>query len=208
MDILTLPLGPIGTNCFLVADANGNAAVIDPGGDADQVLDALEAQGWHATHILLTHAHFDHIGAVAELHAVTGAPVALHALDLDLYRSGGGGRNYGLTLEVGPDPDLALESLTTLKVGDLTFDVLFVPGHTAGHVAFYEPTGKAVFSGDVLFEDGIGRTDLQGGDYPTLMHSIRDVLLKLPDETAVYPGHGAATTIGRERQLNPFLAEA
>ena len=206
MEILTLPLGPIGTNCYLVADAAGNAAVIDPGGDADQVLGALEAKGWRATHILLTHAHFDHIGAVAELHAATGAPVALHALDLELYRSGGGGRKYGLTFEVGADPEIALESLANIAVGGLAFAVLFVPGHTQGHVAFYEPSGKAVFSGDVLFEDSIGRTDLQGGDYATLMRSIRDVLLQLPDDTAVYPGHGAATTIGRERRLNPFLA--
>ena len=206
MEILTLALGPIGTNCYLVADAAGDTAIIDPGGDADQVLAALEARGWRATRILLTHAHFDHIGAVAELHAATGAPVALHALDLELYRSGGGGRKYGLTFEIGPDPETALESLTDVTVGGLTFAVLFVPGHTQGHVAFYEQAGKAVFSGDVLFEDGIGRTDLQGGDYATLMHSIRDVLLQLPDDTAVYPGHGAATTIGRERRLNPFLA--
>ncbi len=208
MTILTLPLGPLGTNCYIVADTTGTAAVIDPGGDADQVLAALEARGWRATHLLLTHAHFDHIGAVAELHAALGLPIALHPLDLPLYRSGGGGRKYGLDFEIGPDPALPLDTRTTVSVGGLTFEVRFVPGHTLGHVAFYEKTLEAVFSGDVLFEDGIGRTDLSGGSYPTLMQSIREQLLTLPDATAVYPGHGPATTIGRERQLNPFLAEA
>ncbi len=206
MDILTLPLDPLGTNCYIVADPAGTAAVIDPGGDADQVLRTLADRQWRATHILLTHAHFDHIGAVAELHTALSLPVALHPLDLPLYRSGGGGRKYGLTFEIGPDPAIALDAIATVAVGDLSFEVLFVPGHTVGHVAFHERAHNAVFSGDVLFEDGIGRTDLPGGSYATLMESIRQQLLTLPDDTAVFPGHGPATTIGRERRQNPFLA--
>jgi hydroxyacylglutathione hydrolase len=206
MPILTLPLGPLGTNCYIVADPGGTAAVIDPGGDADQVLEALATNGWRATHILLTHAHFDHIGAVAELHTALGAPVALHPLDRPLYDSGGGGRKYGLTFEIGPAPEIALDTTPLIGVGDLSFEVRFVPGHTLGHVAFYEPGLQAIFSGDVLFEDSIGRTDLPGGSYATLLLSIRDQLLTLPDATTVYPGHGSATTIGRERVANPFLA--
>ncbi|HRF47076.1 MAG TPA: MBL fold metallo-hydrolase [Anaerolineales bacterium] len=206
MELLTLPLGPLGTNCYIATDTAGTAAIIDPGGDAEIVLQALATKGWRAGHILLTHAHFDHIGAVAELCSALNVPVALHALDLPLYRSGGGGRKYGLTFEVGPDPEVALDDVGTITVGATTFEVRFVPGHTVGHVAFYAPEAGAVFSGDVLFEDGIGRTDLPGGSYERLMLSIREQLLTLPDATAVYPGHGPATTIGRERQLNPFLA--
>ncbi len=206
MPILTLPLGPLGTNCYIVADPGGTAAVIDPGGDADQVLEALATNGWRAAYILLTHAHFDHIGAVAELHTALDAPVALHPLDRPLYDSGGGGRKYGLTFEIGPEPEIALDKTQVVVVGDLSFEVRFVPGHTVGHVAFYEPGLQAIFSGDVLFEDSIGRTDLPGGSYATLLLSIRDQLLTLPDATTVYPGHGPATTIGRERVANPFLA--
>ncbi len=205
--ILTLALGPLGTNCYALADDEGNAAVIDPGGDAPVVLRELEARHWRAAWVLLTHGHFDHIGAVEAVMAATGAKLAAPEAELPLLRVGGGATAFGLPAIRVPEPDRLLVSGSLLRVGGVTFEVLFVPGHTVGHVAFYSPAHKAVFSGDVLFEDGIGRTDLPGGDYVTLMHSIRAVLFSLPDETAVYPGHGPATTIGRERRLNPFLAE-
>jgi glyoxylase-like metal-dependent hydrolase (beta-lactamase superfamily II) len=208
MDVLQLPLGPLQTNCFIAADAETNqAVVIDPGWDAPDILAALTERGWQVRYVLLTHAHFDHIGAVADVVEATGAPLAAHPLELPLLRRLGGARELGLHLRPLPEPDLLLEPGQALEVGRLRFEVLFVPGHTPGHVAFHEPQAKAVFSGDVLFREGIGRTDFPGGSYATLMRSLREVLLALPDETAVYPGHGPATTLGAERVSNPFLAD-
>lgn len=206
--ILALPLGPIQTNCYLVADVEARAAVvIDPGDEAGRVLDVLRKNAWDLQYILLTHAHFDHIGAVAAIAADRRAPLALHPLDMPLLRAGGGARLFGLDIPTPPEPDVLLEAGQVLTCGALTFLVLHVPGHTPGHVAFYCPQAGAVFSGDVLFQDGIGRTDLPGGDYATLMHSLKAVLLQLPAETVVYSGHGPATTLAAEQQGNPFLAD-
>jgi glyoxylase-like metal-dependent hydrolase (beta-lactamase superfamily II) len=206
--ILQLPLGPIQTTCYVVADeATRDAVVIDPGWDAPQVLAALAERQWTCRHVLLTHAHFDHIGAVADLVEATGAPLAVHPGELPLLRANGGAQLFGIELRPVPAPDVLLEPGRPLSAGSLAFDVLFVPGHTAGHVAFYHAAGQAVFSGDVLFQQSIGRTDLPGGDYDRLMRSLRDVMLRLPDETVVYSGHGPATTIGAEKLENPFLQE-
>jgi hydroxyacylglutathione hydrolase len=208
LDLLQLPLGPLQTNCYLVADpATRDAVVIDPGWDAARVLGALDERGWQARAVLLTHAHFDHLGAVAEVVAATHAPFAIHPLELPLMRQRGGGAAFGLEVPACPEPDQLLEPGRPVEAGSLRFEVLFVPGHTAGHVAFYHAPAGLVLSGDVLFQQSIGRTDLPGGNYQTLMHSIRSVLLALPDETSVGPGHGAMTTIGEERRDNPFLAE-
>ncbi len=208
LELLQLPLGPIQTNCYLVADpATHDAVVIDPGWDAPTVLDALAEHQWRARAVLLTHAHFDHLGAVGPLVAATGAPLAVHPLELSLLRQRGGAAAFGLEVPPCPEPDRLLEPGQPLEAGSLRFDVLFVPGHRPGHVAFYHAAAGLVFSGDVLFEQGIGRTDLPGGHYRTLMRSIREVLLALPDDTTVCPGHGALTTIGAERRENPFLAE-
>jgi hydroxyacylglutathione hydrolase len=206
--VVQLPLGPLQTNCYLVADAaSGDAAVIDPGDEAPVVLRALAERGWTARAVLLTHAHFDHIGAVAEVVAATHAPLAVHPLELPLLRQGGGGAAFGYAVPACPAPDVLLAPGQPVRAGSLSFEVLFVPGHTPGHVAFYQRAAGLVLSGDVLFQQGIGRTDFAGGDYNTLMASIRKVLLALPDETTVCPGHGALTTIGEERRDNPFLAE-
>lgn len=206
--IITLPLGPIQTNCYLVADdETKSAVVIDPGDEAPRVLGVLRKNAWDVKSVLLTHAHFDHIGAAAEIVAATRAPLAIHPLELPLLRVKGGARLFGMDIPAPPEPDVLLEPGTPVRAGSLQFDVLFVPGHTPGHVAFYSAQLGAVFSGDVLFQDGIGRTDLPGGHYPTLIRSIREVLFALPDETAVYSGHGPATTIGAEKRGNPFLAD-
>jgi glyoxylase-like metal-dependent hydrolase (beta-lactamase superfamily II) len=206
--ILTLPLGPIQTNCFAVGDdETKDAVVIDPGWDAPRVLAALNQRQWQLRYVLLTHAHFDHLGAVADLVAATGAPLALHPLELPLMRHLGGAEAFGFSIRPCPEPDVLLQAGQMIEAGQMRFKVLFVPGHTVGHVAFHEAQAKAVFSGDVLFRDGIGRTDFPGSDYDTLMHSIRNVLFALPDDTVVYPGHGPATTIGAERAGNPFLAD-
>ena len=208
LQVLQLPLGPIQTNCFIVGDEETeDAVVIDPGWDASRVLAALVERQWQLKHVLLTHAHFDHIGAVADVVEATGAPLAIHPLELPLLRAKGGAAAFGLPIRPCPEPSVLLEAGQIIEAGQMRFKVLFVPGHTVGHVAFYEPRAKAVFSGDVLFNEGIGRTDFPGGDYSTLMRSIHEVLFALPDETAVYPGHGPATTIGAERAGNPFLAD-
>ena len=196
------------TNCYVVADETSrDAVVIDPGDEAPVVLNALVERGWTCRHVLLTHAHFDHIGAVADVVEATGAPLAIHPGELPLLRANGGAQAFGLALRPSPAPDVLLEPGQPLQAGALRFDVLFVPGHTPGHVAFYHAEGQAVFSGDVLFQQGIGRTDLPGGHYATLMRSLREVLLQLPEDTVVCSGHGPTTTIGAEKRENPFLQE-
>ncbi len=206
--LLQLPLGPIQTNCYVVADsATRDAVVIDPGDEAPRVLRELAERQWTLRHVLLTHAHFDHIGGVAGLIEATGVPLALHPADLPLLRAKGGAAAFGLAMPACPEPDVLLTPGQTLAAGSLSFEVLFVPGHTPGHVAFYHAGGQVVFSGDVLFQQGIGRTDLPGGSYDTLMRSLHDVLLQLPDETVVCSGHGPATTIGAEKLENPFLQD-
>jgi len=202
----TLLVGLIQTNCYLVGDeATLEGAVIDPGGDPELILEAIEAEGLTIRYILNTHAHFDHIAANEQLRAATGAPLALHPADEQLLASGGGGKWFGFPAIPSPDPDIELADQQELRIGGLHMSVLHTPGHSPGHVAFHLPEEKVLFSGDALFHNGIGRSDLPGGDYATLMTSIRLRLLSLPDETRVYPGHGPATTIGAERKHNPFL---
>ena len=208
IEIISLALGPVQTNCHLIADTEAKTAVVvDPGGSGEKILALLSDKQWALKYVLLTHAHFDHIGGVADLVAATRAPLAIHPLELPLLRAGGGAALFGIHPPPCPEPDVQLQPRQVIEAGALRFQVLFVPGHTPGHVAFYEATAKAVFSGDVLFKDSIGRTDLPGGDYDTLMRSLREVLLTLPGDTTVYSGHGPATTIEDERKLNPFVAE-
>jgi glyoxylase-like metal-dependent hydrolase (beta-lactamase superfamily II) len=203
-----LTLGPVQTNCYIVGDDESKTAVvIDPGWSAERILAVLNPHHWQVKYILLTHAHFDHIGAAADLAEATRAPLAVHPLELPLLRANGGATAFGLPMRQCPEPDILLEPGQVIEVGALRFEVLFVPGHTVGHVAFYEKQAKAVFSGDVLFQSGIGRTDFPGGNYNTLMHSIKLVLFTLPDDTTVYSGHGPATTIGEEKRDNPFVAD-
>ncbi len=206
MIIRTLLVGLIQTNCYLIGDeATREGAVIDPGGAPDPILAAIKAEGLTIRYILNTHAHFDHIVANEPLLAATGALLALHPADAGLLATGGGGRWFGLLSIPSPNPNVKLEDGQELTVGGLRLKVLHTPGHSPGHVAFYLPEQGVLFSGDALFHNGIGRTDLPGGDYATLIASIRRKLLILPDETIVYPGHGPATTIGAERRRNPFL---
>ncbi len=209
MIIVPLVLGPAATNAYLVADPQTQeAAVIDPAWDGPVILEQARRSGWRIGQVWVTHAHFDHIGgAAALLSGVFPAPVlALHPLDLPLWQAQGGAALFGLHLEPAPDPDLALQHGQTLHLGGLTFEVRHTPGHTAGHVIFYCAAEKTVFCGDVIFEGSVGRTDLPGGDHPTLIESIRAQILSLPDETRLLPGHGPATTVGQERFSNPFLA--
>jgi hydroxyacylglutathione hydrolase len=204
--ITTLPVGLIQTNCYVVGcEETKEGAIIDPGGHPERILAEVERLGLTIRYVLDTHAHFDHTDANGAVVAATGATLALHPGDLPLLKASGGATFFGLQAETSPPPDLELADGDELAVGNLRFRVLHTPGHTPGHVCFYEESDGVLFDGDVLFYRGVGRTDLPGGSWPQLMDSIQRVLFALPDETAVYSGHGQATTIGQEKQLNPWL---
>jgi glyoxylase-like metal-dependent hydrolase (beta-lactamase superfamily II) len=206
MIIETLTGGLAQTNCYLVGcEQIRHAIAIDPGFDAQVVIDRARSLDLTIKLILLTHGHFDHIGAVTDLREVTQAPVALHPLDHSWLRINGGADLFRLKIRPVTAPDLELSHGQVIEAGTLKFETRFTPGHTRGHVVFIEHAERSAFVGDVLFAGSIGRTDLLGGDYDTLIASIRDQLLSLPDDFKVYAGHGPPTTIGAERQFNPFL---
>ncbi len=205
--LITLPLGPLETNCYIVIDgASDEAVIVDPGADAGRVQDVLAAEGARASAIWLTHAHFDHVGAIADLLEAETLPVLLHPDDRRLYdHATVQAAAYGLMVRSPEAPTSPLAHGQTLSVGAHTARCLHTPGHAPGHVAFSFADAGVVLVGDALFKGSIGRTDIAFADHDTLLHSIREQLLTLPDDTVVYPGHGPATTIGAERRSNPFL---
>ncbi len=206
MIIRTIPVGMTQTNCYIVGcEATQVGAVIDPGAEADRIVRELERTGLSIRYVLITHAHFDHVGANARVIQATGAQLALHPNEQALLEAGGGASLWGLTMEPSPPPDLDLSEGQVIEVGRLRFQVLFTPGHSPGGVTFYEAAQRAAFDGDVLFAGGVGRADLPGGDWDTLTRSIREVLFALPDDTALYSGHGPKTTVGQEKQSNPWV---
>jgi len=210
IEIRQLVLGPIQTNCYLAGDgASGQAVVIDPVDSADLILRTAQAAGWTIREILATHAHFDHVMASARLKELTGAPFRLHERDLALLRAMPESVRLWTGIDVPPaaEPDGFVAEGDAITVGAMTFDVLFTPGHSPGHVSYVLRGEDVVFSGDVLFRGSIGRTDLPGGDYATLMDSIVTRMLPLGDAMTVAPGHMQKTTIGFERQNNPFVID-
>jgi len=199
----------VAENCFFAArDGATQAIVIDPGDEGDRLIAALDELGLSVEAILLTHTHFDHVGAVAPLARHTGAPVYCPELEKHVLADI---MSYVPWPGFGPfesyDADVLVSGGERLELAGLEIDVLFTPGHSPGHVTYSIPAEQAVFSGDVLFEGSIGRTDLPGGDTATLMATLAALLDTLPDETIVYPGHMGVTTLGRERATNPFLRE-
>jgi glyoxylase-like metal-dependent hydrolase (beta-lactamase superfamily II) len=207
MKVITIPIGPLQTNCYVVAcPENSAAAVIDPAWSGESLFQFVEQEGFDIEVILLTHAHFDHIAGAAALRRLSGSRLLAHPDSEPLLaQAARHAQAWGIQIEPAPDIDGDLVDGQVIQVGTLRLEVLYTPGHAPGHVCFYERSVGAVFDGDVLFSGSIGRADLPGGNYERLLTSIREKLLTLPDETAVYSGHGPATTIGRERLYNPFL---
>ncbi len=205
MKVLGFAVGPLQANAYLaICEETGRCALVDPGAEAERLLAAAANEGAEIDSILLTHAHLDHIGGVAGAKRETGVPVYLHSADAGLYRAAPiQARGFGLQLEEQPEPDRELEDGQVIEVGKGTLEVRHTPGHSPGHVCLIGDGFALV--GDCVFAGSIGRTDLPGGDYRTLMDSINEKLLTLPDDTLLYSGHGPETTVGRERRTNPFL---
>ena len=208
MKIVQIPNGVFMENCYLVIDeAARECAIVDPGEEAGLILNKVRASGARPVAIWLTHAHLDHVLGVPRVKAETGAPVWLHAADRRLYDGvPQQAIAFGMRAEALPPPDHAWQHGDVARVGTLEFAVRHVPGHAPGHVALVAP--GVVLGGDVLFAGSIGRTDLPGGDFETLIGSIEREFLSLPDDTVVKSGHGPDTTVGDERHHNPFLTGA
>lgn len=209
LEIVPFVLGPVATNAYLVGEMESReAVVIDPAWDGELIAEEAKRRGWHIRQLWLTHAHFDHMcGMAGILRSVQPAPqIALHPQDQRLYSMQGGAVLFGMRIEPGPQPSIPLQNGQILNLGGHSFEVRHCPGHTEGHVIFYCENESVVFCGDVIFEGSIGRTDLPGGDYETLIRSIRAQILSLPDETRLLSGHGGESTVGVERRTNPFLA--
>jgi glyoxylase-like metal-dependent hydrolase (beta-lactamase superfamily II) len=208
LNILPLQLGPVLTNTYLVADSETKeAVVIDPAWDGHLIVEAAEKNRWQIKEIWITHAHFDHIGGMEGVQAglLEPVPVSLHPEDLPLWKAQGGAPFFGIRFESHSDPTAELFHGQLLSLGTNTVEVRHAPGHTQGHVMFYFKEAGVLFSGDVIFQGSVGRTDLPGGDWNTLLTSIRKQVLSLPDETKIYSGHGPETTVGIEKKSNPFL---
>ncbi len=205
MILETLVVGPLGVNCYIVGDeTTRQAIVIDPGGNAGDIRNAIQRHRLQVKAIVNTHAHFDHLLGLNEIRASTHAPFMLHADEVPILNTAqASGAMWGMPVSQPAAPERLLKEGDEVDAGSIVLKVLHTPGHTPGGICLRHD--KVVFVGDTLFQGSIGRTDFPGGDYATLMRSIRDKLLPLPDDTAVYPGHGAATSIGEEKQLNPFI---
>jgi hydroxyacylglutathione hydrolase len=211
IDVRGFTVGPVQENTYFVragTDAS-TAVVVDPGDESDRLIEALAKLGITTVEaILLTHTHFDHVGAVAALNRATGAPVYCPELETEILANI---NEYMRFPGFGPfesyNADQTVAGGEELDLADFTFDVRFTPGHSPGHVTYSVRDEQALLSGDVLFKGSVGRVDLPGGDWPTLLSSIESLLDEFGPETTVYPGHMALTTLGHERATNPFLAE-
>lgn len=209
LEVRRITVGPIAENCYLIRrEGSGRAVLVDPGEEPDRILAEIRDMGAKIEAILLTHCHFDHIGAVAPVARIVGAPVHCPERETQVLADI---MSYVRIPGVGPfesyEADETVRGGETLELATLTIDAIATPGHSPGHVTYSIRDEGAIFSGDVLFQGSVGRVDLPGGDGPTLLRSIRTLLETLPPETGVYPGHMGVTTLKAERATNPFLAE-
>ena len=205
-----LPVGPLQCNCSIVGDeATREAIVIDPGDDIDDVLAVVRKHNLQVKQIVITHAHIDHVGGAMKLRAATGAPILLNQNDYELIRILDVQAAWlGMAPPGKVEIDGSVGQADTVKAGPLQADVIHTPGHTEGSVCLYFPAEKKLIAGDTLFAGSIGRTDLPGGSFQKILRSLHEKVLALPDDTVVVPGHGPLTTIGDERETNPFLSKS
>jgi hydroxyacylglutathione hydrolase len=209
MDVRSFTVGPVAENCYIVRrDSADRGLIIDPGEEAERILGAVDSLGIGIDAILITHCHFDHIGAVAPVARATGAPVNCPEIEVPVLADI---MSFVPWAGFGPyesyDADETVAGGERLGLAGFEIDVIYTPGHSPGHVTYSIADEGAVFSGDVLFNGSVGRADLPGGDWGTLLESIRGLVDGLPEETTVYPGHGGVTSLGAERASNPFLTE-
>ena len=202
-----IPVGPLHCNCSIVGDEGTHEAlVIDPGDDIEDVLAIVRKHNLQVKQIIITHAHIDHVGGAMKLRAATGAPILLNQNDYALLKMLDVQAAWiGVPVPGKVEIDQNLGQADVVKAGSLVADVIHTPGHTEGSVCLYFPAEKKLIAGDTLFAGSIGRTDLPGGSFEKIINSLREKVLALPDETIVVPGHGELTTIGEERESNPFL---
>jgi len=206
MIVKSLAVGPLQANCIIIADeATKKAAIVDPGDEPDRITGTVSDMGLTVDIIVCTHGHFDHMGVVSDIKKETGARVALHTDELEVYKSSQDmAAFWGFSVEAPPEPDILLAEGDTLEVGGLKFAVLHTPGHSPGGICLY--ADGVVITGDTLFQGSVGRTDFHGGDMEKMKQSFRR-LMDLPEDTKVLPGHGPATTIGHEKKWNMFSEE-
>lgn len=204
-----LPVGPLRCNCSVIGDeASREAMVIDPGDDISRIVAILDKHKLAVKQIVITHAHIDHVGGAMKLRALTGAPILLNENDYALLKMLDVQAAWlGMAAPEAVEIDQSPAHGDTLRTGALVANVLFTPGHTEGSVCLYFPAEKKLIAGDTLFAGSIGRTDLPGGSFEKILASLKGTLLELPDETVVVPGHGSLTTIGDERESNPYLQD-
>ncbi len=205
MIIRKLPVGPIMANCFILGcEETRKAVVIDPGDETDMILQTLAQEGLTVEQIINTHCHFDHAGGNKKMRDATGAQLVVHALEIPVLNTmTESAALWGFSVEASPEPDRKVADGDTITFGNITIKVIHTPGHSPGGISLY--TNGCLFVGDTLFAGSIGRTDFPGGDHQTLLNSIREKLFLLDDDVRVYTGHGPETTIGTEKQTNPFV---
>lgn len=208
LKITAYPLGPIQTNCYIVQNETSHCLIIDPGEEGQRIISEIEKAGLTPTAILLTHAHFDHIGAVDTVRDKFGIPVYIHEVENDWLADpalNGSIKYPGLPLVTNRKADHLLRTEGTMEVGPFTFETRHTPGHSPGSVSYIFEEARIAIVGDTLFQGGVGRTDLIGGDTNVLLASIHEKLLSLNDDFVIYPGHGSPTTPGHEKDSNPYL---